>query len=47
MSDHGQVPTVIDEDAVTMPWGDLAEFFFGGMYEQGDDTSASTRGAPR
>lgn len=34
MSDHGQVPTVVDEDAVTMPWGELAEFFFGSLYEQ-------------
>lgn len=37
MSDHGQVPTVVDEDAVTMPWGELAEFFLGGLYEQPDD----------
>lgn len=37
MSGHGQVPTVVDEDAVTMPWGDLAEFLFGSLYEQPDD----------
>lgn len=33
MSDHGEIPTVVDEDAVTMPWGDLADVFFGGLYE--------------
>ena len=35
MSDHGQVATVVDEDAVTMPWGDLVEVFFGGLYDRG------------
>lgn len=33
MSDHGQVPTVTDVEAVTMPWGELAELFFGGLHE--------------
>lgn len=34
MTDHGQVPTVVDEDAVTMPWGELAEVLLGGLYEE-------------
>lgn len=29
--EHGRVPTVMDADATTMKWDDLAEFFFSGI----------------